>query len=94
MLRIFFYEKIREVYFGMSVGVKDSGKTPGHMGVSGVVSVRGTGSGKKVVNIFLLKKLMKSLLLQVKGIEWTATLCFFLRQEIVLKRKLGCFLFL
>ena len=40
----------RGVYFGMSVGVKDSGKTPGHMGVSGAVSVRGTGSGKKVVN--------------------------------------------
>ena len=64
------------------------------MGVSGVVSVRGTGSGKKVVNIFLLKKLMKSLLLQVKGIEWTATLWFLVSQEIVLKRKLGCFLFL
>ena len=51
-----FDEKIREVYFGTSVGVKGSGKTPGHMGVSGVVSVRGAGSGKKVVNIFLLKK--------------------------------------
>ena len=43
-------EEIRELSSGRSIGVKDSGNTPGHMGVSGVVSVRGTGSGKKVVD--------------------------------------------
>ena len=36
---------------------------------------------------------MKSLLLEVIGIEWSTALWIFVRQEIVLKRNLGLFLF-